>query len=477
MQLIKSNRLPLSGIVDSLQGGRSDNQDDFGYQDTPLGLFLVVCDGMGGGPGGKTASYIVKCAMIQALLGCTPHMPRTRAMQMATSMAQEALKRKMEESPSLVGMGATFVAILISEESAVIAHVGDSRCYIIRGKRMIYRTQDHSLVAELVRRKALTEEQARVSPQSNVISRGMGSMSNNTPEITEIGYKKGDRFVLCTDGAWSSMPHKELLSHFASLHATSIDLNRFTYAVELIGKNSGGHHDNHTTAVLEMDCTSTYVAKKERLKRTVLLSTCSIATIILLLCWFIGCNDKKKNSTAVLITEHNNISTQQNIQIENPKFIETTNNDSYLKSAISHTDQTNNFCNNLVPYDNAIAPADSDNNIAQDVDDSLEQDTVAIVLEVLECMYATTDSILELNSKNNSDIASPKEKKASYISELKAYANNLKEFKMALHKNAHRPINVIIKLCNTKPNKFSDNVVKKIKDNVQKLIKNIDKNN
>lgn len=249
---IKSNILLLHGFAESLQGGRAENQDDWAYLDTPLGFLLVLCDGMGGGPGGKTASYIAKYEIAQAVMDCNKQTPRQQALKVAFGRAQEALSRKMDEIPALVGMGATVVAILINERSAIVAHVGDSRCYRFSGSRMAFKTQDHSLVGELVRKKALTEEQARISPQSNIISRGLGEVSNNIPEITEIPYRKGDRFVLCTDGVWGSMPHKILLQRLTAKNSCEAIVQNLSSEIDNLGNAHGGYHDNHTLAIIEM---------------------------------------------------------------------------------------------------------------------------------------------------------------------------------------------------------------------------------
>lgn len=254
---IKSDILSIKGYAVSMIGGRQENQDDWGFIDTPLGFLLVVCDGMGGGPGGKTASRVVKTEIARALCDCNATIPCDTALRRAAAVANEQLERMMKMDPQLVGMGSTFVAVLINKQAAYVAHAGDSRCYQFRGKRCLYRSQDHSLVAELVRKKALTEEEARVSPQSNVISRGLGSVSNNVPDIDVVGYRRGDRFVLCTDGVWGIMPHKDLLSKFNEKGQISAIVNNISMEVDNIGIAKGGMHDNHTLAIIEVFSDST----------------------------------------------------------------------------------------------------------------------------------------------------------------------------------------------------------------------------
>ena len=109
---VTSRIVSLQGAVCSRLGGRPENQDDWGIFDTPLGCLLIVCDGMGGGPGGKTASYIVTQVIARTLLECSPQTSRFDALKMAVSKANDALYQKMDETPSLRGMGSTMVAIL-----------------------------------------------------------------------------------------------------------------------------------------------------------------------------------------------------------------------------------------------------------------------------------------------------------------------------------------------------------------------------
>lgn len=253
MIIIKSDTVPLHGAAISMIGGRPENQDDMAYLDTPLGFLIIVCDGMGGGPGGKTASYIAKQEIAKTICECSQQTPRDHALKMAAAHAHKALEDKMVEKPALNGMGSTFVAALINSQSAVIAHAGDSRCYRLHGKKCLFRSQDHSLVAELVRKKVMTEEDARRSPQANVITRGLGSTNSPVPEIDEIPYKKGDRFVICTDGVWGSMQHQELLKVLTQSIEPQKLLSDLSAQIDKIGFANGGGHDNHTIAMFELE--------------------------------------------------------------------------------------------------------------------------------------------------------------------------------------------------------------------------------
>ncbi len=249
---IIETKLPVRGAIDSRQGGRPENQDDCGYVDTPYGFLAVVCDGMGGGPGGKTASYIAKTEIMRTFLETEVGTKTTRELlEQAIMNACDGVLNKTAEVPALKGMGSTAVILLFNDKSAYICHVGDSRCYQLRRGKMVFRTNDHSMVGQLVRAGRLTEEQARLSAQSNVITQAIGSSGKVEPEIDVVPYKEGDRFVLCSDGIWGSMPEPELIKMFAQKKPLPILAETIALDVDNIGKNSGGHHDNLTIAIVE----------------------------------------------------------------------------------------------------------------------------------------------------------------------------------------------------------------------------------
>ncbi len=253
MEQFVSKKYSLKGFVTSSIGGRKENQDNYGFRETPLGALAIVCDGMGGGPAGSVASFKV-CEEIMHTLGTAPQpgVVRETALREAVARAQQTLESMEEQNMQYCGMGTTLTAVLVNEESALLAWAGDSRIYQLRGSKMVYRTADHSLVAELVRRKAMTEEQARRSPQANVITRGLGHLGNNIPDVVEVPYKAGDRFVLCTDGVWGSMTHNDIVSRFTSDEDLCCIVAGIDKEVDKIGAAAGGHHDNHTLAIMEM---------------------------------------------------------------------------------------------------------------------------------------------------------------------------------------------------------------------------------
>lgn len=246
-----TNKFGVSGYVDSRIGGRAENQDSYGFADTPLGLLVAVCDGMGGGPAGKTASELAKDTIIGVVCSCKPQDNPERILTSAVEAANSALIGAIRTNPSLQGMGTTCVALLLNRKHAYIAHVGDSRCYVLRGGKVAFRTADHSYVGELVRKGELTEEQARQSSHSNVITRAIGVRPTVEAEIDKVGVKPGDRFALMTDGIWGAMQEQHLVGSLCSDEELPLVVAELADRVDAMGHNNGGKHDNMTLAVVD----------------------------------------------------------------------------------------------------------------------------------------------------------------------------------------------------------------------------------
>lgn len=263
-----TTKYPFVGNIDTRQGGRNVNEDNAGYADTPLGLLLVVCDGMGGGPGGRTASTIIVENILNLLSEVAEHTPRKDALGFAIEKANDILYAKANDTPELKGMGTTIAAVLINEESAVIAHVGDSRIYQLRKGSIAFRSDDHSVVANLVRQKKITEEEARHHPQSNVITRALGIRPSVDVEFNEVSFLRGDRFVICTDGVWGSMPQEELVESLSRVMGIGELASTLADEIDEIGQDAGGGHDNLTLAIIDASFNSTVKKLKWNKKKS-----------------------------------------------------------------------------------------------------------------------------------------------------------------------------------------------------------------
>lgn len=277
MDLIQQFKTPdfITGFAESRIGGRSENQDSYGYSDTPYGFVVTVCDGMGGGPGGKTASGIAVKETITGITEGNPDDTATNIVIKAIRRANLAIIEAGTATPALKGMGSTCTVLLINEDSAIVAHVGDSRVYQLRGKSKVFRTFDHSMVFDLVKQKVITEEQARLSAQSNVITRALGIKPDIEVDVTELPYDGGDRFLLTTDGIHGSVSETELIAMAADRkHALGTVTDEIATTIDGKGRKEGGGHDNLTIAIIETNANSKLRAKMDK-KVKILLGTVS----------------------------------------------------------------------------------------------------------------------------------------------------------------------------------------------------------
>lgn len=271
-------------FAESRIGGRPENQDNFGWRDTNMGYLVTVCDGMGGGPGGKTASDIAVNEIIAGISEANEDEAIPNIIIKAIRRANMAIIEAGNEKPELKGMGSTATVLLITEYSAFIAHVGDSRVYQFRGGKKVFRTFDHSMVFEMVSQGVITEEQARLSAQSNIITRALGVKPDVEVDIQEVAYEKGDRFMLCSDGIHGSMPEKELTKMVTNKSSKlgKITDDIATY-VDNLGRTAGGGHDNLTLAIIETTTTSKLKPKMSKQTKIMMAGLIALLAVSLIL--------------------------------------------------------------------------------------------------------------------------------------------------------------------------------------------------
>lgn len=309
MEFIKTS-YKLEGFVESRRGGRAENQDYLDYRDTEWGFLIVVCDGMGGGPAGQVASSQAVSAIIN-YIDKTPF-DRNKSyeslLREAISYANKHLLDLQRNNPQLRGMGTTATVLLIDKTSAKLAHIGDSRIYQFRFGRKKFRTTDHSQVMELVKVGTLTEEEARTAPNSNVISKALGVTETADPDVCELDYEKDDRFVLCTDGVWGSMPENKLIDLLARTKTLSGTVESTMITVEEIGRDNGCHHDNFTLALVKTNHNSNYkepMSHKVRNILALLLVVCCISLMTNVIFGYKLSNIKDPNTEASSMSEKN----------------------------------------------------------------------------------------------------------------------------------------------------------------------------
>lgn len=174
-----------------------------------------VADGMGGHNGGEIASGGLRDGMLRETKGREPD---RQTLEEAVKKMNLELWEQQEHDAALTGMGTTLTLLWPTEREILIAQIGDSRAYLLRGGEMRQVTADHSLVGDMVRRGVLTEEQAACHPMRNYITRAVGTEDTIEVDLYSEGREKGDRWLVCSDGLYGMMSRSQL-QELASLES------------------------------------------------------------------------------------------------------------------------------------------------------------------------------------------------------------------------------------------------------------------
>jgi protein phosphatase len=202
---------------------RSNNEDHFGY-DARCGVF-VVCDGMGGQAAGEVASRMAVDSVLgyfreHCSSGSFPQVGRNfenasanaNALASSIYLANRTIFQSARSNAARRGMGSTIAAALVRQGACSIAHVGDSRIYLIRNGSIRLMTEDHSLVMEQVRRGLITREEAERSEMQHIITRALGSDSGVDPDLQDVPVLPGDILLLATDGLTKTVADSRVLA-------------------------------------------------------------------------------------------------------------------------------------------------------------------------------------------------------------------------------------------------------------------------
>jgi protein phosphatase len=215
---------------------RRGNEDSY-VSRPPL---FAIADGMGGARAGEVASALAASALEES------------SEAYVVELIQEANRRVHERASTdaeTSGMGTTITVALIENDGTVtVGHVGDSRAYLLRGARLEQLTDDHSLVAELVRRGELSPQAAEVHPQRSVITRALGTDPDVDVDAFSVDVQAGDVFLICSDGL-SDMVDGEQIEAIMNTHRD--DLDAIAKALVQAANRAGGE-DNITAVLFEL---------------------------------------------------------------------------------------------------------------------------------------------------------------------------------------------------------------------------------
>ena len=235
---------------------RAHNEDNF-YRSDALGIYLVA-DGMGGHAAGEVASntsiqtiseFAERFAKDKSLTWPygfdVDYSEEENALITGIQLANHTLCKMQKQKPELSGMGTTLAAIRINGGKALIAHVGDSRVYRMRGDEFELLTSDHSWVNEQLQKNIITAEEAKTHRYRNVITRALGNRTDLEIELRSEQVLTGDIFLLCSDGL-SGMLDDDEMEKIIRIHKDSMRAASNTLVARA---NEAGGHDN-VSAVL-----------------------------------------------------------------------------------------------------------------------------------------------------------------------------------------------------------------------------------
>ncbi len=250
-------RITSCGITD-VGMKRANNEDNFLINDE-LSLF-VVCDGMGGHVGGEYASAIAVNTVEEVLTSIetnpdhefseegTEPVELTRSkLRYSLRLAGKRIYEKAMADPEYKGMGTTCLVLLLEGKNAFIAHVGDSRGYLVREGRIEQLTEDHSLVNEKVKAGMMTMEEAQTHRLKNIITRSLGYQEEVEIDAQVQAVRRSDRFLLCSDGLSNLVSTAEIGE--AVLRNSPQDAARSLIALAC----DRGGDDNITAVVVRID--------------------------------------------------------------------------------------------------------------------------------------------------------------------------------------------------------------------------------
>ena len=199
--------MKLSGSAGRTDAGRKRRRNEDAYVVAPP--LFAVADGMGGAQAGEVAARLATAAFHEY-----HEADELEAEQRVAAIIQEANRRIFERASvdtEVSGMGTTVTAALVEGSRIVIGHVGDSRAYRLREGRLEQLTNDHSLVADLVRGGRISPEEAEIHPQRSVITRALGTDREVDVDSVAVDAEPGDVYLLCSDGLTTMVTDEEIL--------------------------------------------------------------------------------------------------------------------------------------------------------------------------------------------------------------------------------------------------------------------------
>ena len=236
------------GILSDVGNFRKNNQDYVGYIEDDLRRIYIIADGMGGHNAGEVASKLAVDNVISYLTDFEKYDDMEKILTDAIRFCNKKIYEASRTSEELRGMGTTVTVCLIVDGKALVANVGDSRCYILKDDAIHQVTKDHSLVQQLIDNGTITQSQALNHPNKNIITRAVGTSISVDIDTFSINPEEAKKIVLCTDGLSNEVTPEEMfdiLNNFDNSEACRELIN--------LSKKKGSK-DNISVIVFEGKC-------------------------------------------------------------------------------------------------------------------------------------------------------------------------------------------------------------------------------
>jgi protein phosphatase len=246
------NYPPMLSALSDVGLTRQLNEDNWGWRKlSNRAVLYAVADGMGGHDGGEVASQLAVdtiCEVARQRESQSP--PDTDAVENLLDEAFQNANNTIKDQAESKGndMGTTLVSMLLLEnKTAFIANVGDSRAYMLRERTLHQVTKDHSLVAKMVERGRITEEESRNHPHSNILLRTVGTERDVDIDVFKVDVHSGDKIMMCSDGLWGEVEDQDLESIMNTYGDPRIAARELVRA-----SHHGGGKDNVTLMIVEI---------------------------------------------------------------------------------------------------------------------------------------------------------------------------------------------------------------------------------
>ena len=238
---------------------------------------FCVCDGMGGHAAGEVASSIA----VETIAKTAPQSADAARLAAAVEAANAAVIEAALNGLGKPGMGCTATCAYIENDTLAIAHVGDSRAYLLHEGTLIRVTRDHSYVEELVDAGEITADEARVHPNRSVITRALGSDPAMYADHFTLHIEEGDRLILCSDGLSSMIPDSDIENIATQSSTAQICVDNLVDAALV-----AGGHDNVTVVVVDLvDDGVMREAQRVRRRNITIAAVLGIAFVLVAAIW------------------------------------------------------------------------------------------------------------------------------------------------------------------------------------------------